>query len=133
MFGRRFLILVIVLMGLTALAATVAPREPVVREDREQPTPTPAAASGSPTFATVEETVSTDDDDARVSVRAGDLIELTVTGTERDSVKVLDRIDSIDPTTPARFSLLPRVPGEYPIELLAAGREVGTLVVREAG
>ena len=130
MLGRRFLILVAVLMGLTALAASVAPRQPVDGERRES-TPTPAPA-GSPTVAVVEKTLSTSEGDARVAVREGDLVQLTVTGSERDSVKVLDRIDAIDPVAPARFSLLAGAPGEHPIELVEAGRQVGTLVVREA-
>jgi hypothetical protein len=129
MLGRRFLILVAVLMGLTALAASVAPRQPVTREERRAATPTPAPA-GSPTVTTVEKTLTTRDRDARVSVRAGDVVELTVTGPERDSVMVLGRIDAIDPTTPARFSLLADGPGEHPIELLEAGRRIGTLVIR---
>jgi hypothetical protein len=128
--GRRFLILVAVLMGLTALAASVAPRQPVTREGgREASTPTPAPA-GSPTLTTVEKTLTTADGDTRVAVREGDLVELTVTGSERDSVTVLGRIDSIDPTTPARFSLLAGEPGEHPIELLEADRRIGTLVIR---
>jgi hypothetical protein len=128
MLGRRFLILVAVLMGLTALAASVAPRQQVQRDDRAEATPTPSAA-GSPTIATVEKTLTTSGD-TRVRVREGDLVELTVTGPERDSVSVLGRLDAIDPTTPARFSLLAGEPGEYPIELVAADRRIGTLVVR---
>ncbi len=129
MLGRRFLILVAVLMGMTALAASVAPRQPVTREDRRESTPTPAPA-GSPTLTTVEKTLTTSDGDRRVTVRTGDVVELTVTGPERDSVSVLGRIDSIDPTTPARFSLLAGEPGEYPIELVEADRRIGTLVIR---
>jgi hypothetical protein len=128
MLGRRFLILVAVLMGLTALAASLAP-QPVVREERGQPTP-PAAPSGSPSLAAVEEEVSTTDARARVTVREGALVELTVSGPESDSVMLLGRMDTIHPASPARFSLLATVPGEYPIELVDAGREVGTLVVR---
>jgi hypothetical protein len=128
--GRRFLILVAVLMGLTALAASVAPRQPVTREERRAATPTPVPA-GSPTFETVERTLTiTDDEDTPVLVRAGEVVELTVEGRERDSVSVLGRIDAIDPTTPARFSLLAEEPGEHPIELLEADRQVGTLVIR---
>jgi hypothetical protein len=127
--GRRFLILVALLMGLTALAASVAPRQPVSREDRQSSTPTPGPA-GTPTVVTVEKTLSTSEGDARVNVDEGDLIELTVTGPERDSVSVLGRIDTIDPTTPARFSLLAAEPGEHPIELLEAERQIGTLVIR---
>ena len=40
MLGRRFLILVAVLMGLTALAASFAPRQPTPREERQASTPT---------------------------------------------------------------------------------------------
>jgi hypothetical protein len=129
MLGRRFLILVAVLMGLTALAASVAPRQQVNSERRES-TPTPAPA-GTPTIATVEKSISTADGDTRVTVSEGDLVELTVTGNERDSVIVLDRIDSIDPVAPARFSLLAGEPGEHPIELVEDGRRIGTLVIRE--
>ena len=129
MLGRRFLILVAVLMGLTALAASVAPREPVTRDERSESTPTPAP-SGDPTFATVEKTLTTSEGDTRVTVDEGDLVELTVTGPERDAVSVLGRIDSIDPTTPARFSLLAGRPGEHPIELLEEDRRIGTLVIR---
>ena len=132
MLGRRFLILVAVLMGLTALAASVAPRQPV-REDGREATPT-ATPAGEPTLVTLEKTLSTDaGEDAQVTVEEGDLVELTVTGDESDAVMVLDRIDSIDPTTPARFSLLAGEPGEHPIELLEADRRIGTLVIREAG
>ena len=129
MLGRRFLILVAVLMGLTALAASVAPRQPVVREQQREATPTPAPA-GSPTFTTVEQQLSTADGDARVDARAGDLVELEISGSEIDSVMVLGRIDAIHPDSPARFSLLAGEPGEYPIELVGAGRRIGTLVIR---
>ena len=46
-------------------------------------------------------------------------------------MSVLGRIDAVDPTTPARFSLLAGKPGEYPIELLEEERQIGTLVIRE--
>jgi hypothetical protein len=128
MLGRRFLILVAVLMGLTALAASIAP-QPVTREERRESTPTPAP-EGSPTFVTVQEDISTTDPRARVTVGEGDLLELTVSGPERDSVMLLGRLDTVDPTSPARFSVLATEPGEYPIELVEAGRQVGTLVVQ---
>jgi hypothetical protein len=129
MLGRRLLILVAVLMGLTALAASVAPRQPVTREERRAATPTPTA-TGAPTATTVKRTLRTSDGDGRVTVRAGDVVDLMVTGPERDSVMVLGRIDTIDPTTPARFSLLAAESGEHPIELVEADRRIGTLVVR---
>ena len=43
---------------------------------------------------------------------------------------LLDRMRTIDPDSPARFSLLAGAPGEYPIELVDADRQIGTLVIR---
>jgi hypothetical protein len=129
MLGRRFLILVAVLMGLTALAASVAPRQPVTREDQEAASPTPAPA-GSPTVVTVHESVNADQSESVVTVREGDLVELTVEGEDRGSVSVLGRIDAMDPTTPARFSFVAGEPDEHPIVLLEDNREIGTLVIR---
>jgi hypothetical protein len=131
MLGRRFLILVAVLMGITALAASVAPRQQVVPEDEREASPTPAPATA-PTLVTVEKEISTADAETRVAVREGDLIELTISGPESDSVLLLNRMDTIHPESPARFSLLADEPGEYPIELVEAGRRIGTLVIREA-
>jgi hypothetical protein len=129
MLGRRFLILVAVLMGMTALAASIAPRQPVTQQERREATPTPAPA-GTATLVTVEKELTTSDADARVAVREGDLVELTISGPERDSVLLLDRMDTIHPDSPARFSLVAGEPGEYPIVLVEAGRRIGTLVVR---
>jgi hypothetical protein len=126
MLGRRFLILVAVLMGMTALAASLAPRQPVSQRERES-TPTPAPA-GTPTLVTVEKQLTTTDAD--VTVQEGDLVELTISGPELDSVMLQGRMDTIHPESPARFSLLAGEPGEYPIELVGADRQIGTLVIR---
>ena len=127
MLGRRFLILVAVLMGMAALAASVAPRQPVSERERREASPTPAPG-GTPTLVTVEKELTTSEAD--VTVNAGDLVELTISGPERDSVMLLDRMDTIDPESPARFSLIAGEPGEYPIELVEADRPIGTLTVR---
>jgi hypothetical protein len=134
MLGRRFLLLVAVLMGLTALAASVAPREQLVR-DRERraatPTPTPsppAAPAGA--MRTIERTISTSEPPRRVIVREGQLVRLTVTGSELDSVMLLSEIEPIEADSPALFELLAEDAGEYDIELVDSGRRIGTLVVR---
>ena len=126
MLGRRFLILVAVLMGMTAVAASLAPRQPVSERERRQATATPTP--GTSTLTTVVEELTTSDAD--VTVNQGDLVELTISGPERDSVMLLDRMDTIDPESPARFSLLAGEPGEYPIELVEDGRQIGTLTIR---
>jgi hypothetical protein len=127
MLGRRFLILVAVLMGMTALAASLAPRQPTTSQERREATPTPAPA-GTPTLVTIEKQLTTSKAD--VTVNEGDLVELTISGPETDSVLLLNRMDTIHPDSPARFSLLAGQPGEYPIELVDADRQIGTLVVR---
>lgn len=127
MLGRRFLILVAVLMGMTALAASLAPRQAVTPRERQEATSTPAPA-GTPTLVTVQKEVTTSLAD--VTVNEGDLVELTISGPERDSVMLLERMDTIHPDSPARFSLLAGAPGEYPIELVEAGRRIGTLTIR---
>jgi hypothetical protein len=132
MLGRRFLLLVAILMGLTALAASIAPREPLVRERRAAtPTPTPATTPTGDGIRTVERTIETADDPAKVTVHEGDLVRLTVTGDELDSVRLLDEIEPIDPASDAIFELYADQPGSYPIDLIESERRVGTLVVRD--
>jgi hypothetical protein len=136
MLGRRFLLLVAVLMGLTALAASVAPRDPAVRSERRQATPTPSAtapAVGPATTRTVQREISADEGrPQRVVVDEGDIVELEVASSEVDSVVLMDRIEPVDPVSNARFNILADTPGEYPIQLLDAAREVGVLEVRGA-
>jgi hypothetical protein len=133
--GRRFLLIVAVLMGLTALAASVAPRDPSVREDRADrratPSPTPAAGS-SEAIRTVRQTISATAPSERVVVTEGDLLELEVSATELDSVTLLEKVDPVEPGSNARFNLLADTPGQYPIALLDSERQIATLVVREA-
>ena len=132
MLGRRFLLLVAVLMGLTALAASIAPREPLVRDRRAAtPSPTPTSEPAASNIRTVEKTIQTEEDPAKVTVRKGDLVRLEVRGDDVDSVRLLDEIEPIDVNSPAIFELYADRPGSYPIELVAGERQVGTLVVRE--
>jgi hypothetical protein len=139
MLGRRFLLLVAVLMGLTALAASIAPRDPVVRgpQSERRPTPTPAPQAAEPAPAgtktpTVERTISADAArPERVVVTEGDLVTLEVAGSQLDTVQLLGRIEPVAPHSPAVFQLLAER-GRHPITLLGADRQIGTLAVREA-
>src|SRR4051812_40647675 len=137
MLGRRFLLLVAVLMGLTALAASIAPREPLVRDDARRtvtPTPTPVETTADSTpLHDVKRTLVITAEPGRIVVGEGDLVQLTVKGVELDSVTVLDQIEPIERQSPAVFDLLADTRGQYPIELVDAGRRVGTLIVRPAG
>jgi hypothetical protein len=132
MLGRRFLVIVAVLMGLTALAATLAPRQQALQDSERRATPTPqAAAPAVPEAAepsTEERIVSADaEEPQRVFVREGDLVRLEVQGSEPDSVRVMNRIDAL----PARFHILAGTPDEHEIRLLSDNRLVGVLEIRD--
>ena len=65
-------------------------------------------------------------------VRRGDLLQLEVSGDTLDSVLIerLDRIDAIEPLTPARFEILAeRAAGVYPIKLVDADRRIGSIEI----
>jgi hypothetical protein len=136
MLGRRFLLIVAVLMGMTALAASIAPRDPTLRQGRATPTATPSPPEPAPADGVVEarvEEISADGRRDRVVVERGELLELVVSSPEIGSINLegLDRIEAVDPESAARFQILAEVPGEYPIELLDAERRIGTLVIRD--
>ncbi len=126
MIARRLLLLAAVLMLLTALAAGLAPQE--------QQAVSPAGGTLPAGERVVREIPADPAADTRVSVRRGDLLELEVTGDTLDSVLIerLDRIDAIEPLTPARFHLVVDAPaGIYPIRLVEEDRRIGALVVAE--
>ena len=127
MLVRRLLIALAVLIALTALAAGVDP------EPRDDGDPAPQS-SAFPAGAgkEVERTISTSAKgaDRRVTARIGELVRLTVEGTEVDSVELGDlEVAPLDPESPAIFELLAEEEGSYPIRLLDANRTIGTLVV----
>jgi hypothetical protein len=134
MLGRRFLLVVAVLMGLTALAASVAPRDPAVRDERRRATPTPTASApaGPATTRTVEREISADAErPQRVVVDQGDIVQLEVASSELDSVVFMDEMEPVDPDSNARFNILADEVAEHEIRLLDADRVIGTLEVRE--
>jgi hypothetical protein len=125
MLARRLLLLAAVLMLLTAVAAGLAPEE--------QATEPPTQASTLPEGTIVEKRISAaPDSDSRVVVQRGDVLKLEVAGNVLDSVQIerLDRIEAIEPLTPARFELLAEAPaGVYPIRLVDADRRIGTIEI----
>jgi hypothetical protein len=133
MLARRLLVLIAVLMGLTALAASVAPRQPVPGPQR---TAVPPASAGRPVAAPVERTIDADAPrPARVAVRTGQTLRLQVESAAVDSVSIegLGKIEPVEAESPARFELLAEIPGSYPVELLQAGRRIGTIEIVDGG
>jgi hypothetical protein len=129
--ARRLLLLAAVLLLLTALAAGLAPRGTVSDVTPLSPGQ-PAPASG----RTVTKTISAAPGaNTRVRVRRGDLLALDVAGNAPDTVLLerLDRLDALDPSTPAHFNLLIDEPaGDYPIRLVDADRRIGAIEIGAA-
>jgi hypothetical protein len=128
MLARRLLLLAAVLMLLAALAAGLAPQ-------RSTDGGTSLRKSDLPGGTEVVEEISAEPgSEGNVRVRRGDVLKLEVSGDELDSVLIerLDRIEAIEPTTPARFDMLIEAPaGIYPIRLLEADRRIGTIQVTD--
>jgi hypothetical protein len=128
--ARRLLIVLAVLVGLTALASGVAPREPVVR-DGGSASPRPPAPTRAP--GVLERTLDAGETGQRVVARIGQTVVITVEGATLDTVRLAEYGDeTVEPASPARFELLADVPGSYAIDLLEADRRIGTLEVRRA-
>jgi hypothetical protein len=127
MLARRLLLLAAALMLLAALAAGLAPQRTV---DDGAPPPRSELPSGG---EVVEEISADAGAEARnVMVRRGDVLRLEVSGDTLDSVLIerLDRIEAIEPSTPARFEMLIEAPaGIYPIRLIEADRRIGALQI----
>ena len=138
MLGRRLLLLMAVLLGLTALTTSLAPR-PRVTTPRATATPTPAASPApTPGVASpsrvVERTIDANPGARvpRVRAREGDTLRLVVRGDVLDAVELegLAKIEPVEPASPARFEFRAEAPGEHPIVLIDAERTVALLEIR---
>jgi hypothetical protein len=139
--GRRLLLLVVVLMGLTAVAASLAPRPPGTSTPGTSSTRTPAPTITPPDAAPVAGEVVEERLPAvprgelpRLRLRVGDRLRLEVEGEVLDVVELrgLDRLEAIAPEAPARFELLAERPGRHAIVLTEADRRIGELQISAA-
>ena len=129
MLARRLLIALAVLMVITALAAGLAPRESAM----DSGSPAPSATAGEVAQEPVMQTLDAQADDQRVEAKVGQIVRIVVTSDELDTVSMADvGFETTEPDSPARFELLADVPGTYPIELLEADRQIGSLEITGA-
>ena len=138
MLGRRLLVLFAVLLGLTALVTSLAPRptagpRPTEPAATTPPRPPPRPPHPRSPSRRIERTISADPgrSRARVRARAGDVLALTVRGDLLDSVEItgLGKLEPIEPGSPARFETLLDTPGEFRVTLTDAQRAVGLIEV----
>jgi hypothetical protein len=135
--GRRLLVLFAVLLGLTALVTSLAPRPTVTRPGVAQVAPT-VTATPQPTRAAtssrrIVETMSADPGHPRTTIhaRVGDVLALTVRGDVIDDVEIeaAGKVVPMEPGSPARFELLLDRRGELRVDLVDADRAIGVVEV----
>jgi hypothetical protein len=133
-FGRRLLILVAVLMGLTVLAAGVTPPpQPPPRPSSDaSPTPAPGADETRADASVVSRRIDAGaaEAPARIALELGQTLELTVAVAAPDAVALgeLD-LEAADPASPAVFEWVADATGEYPIALVEGDRALGVVRV----
>jgi hypothetical protein len=136
MLGRRLLVLFAVLLGLTALVTSLAPRPTAGPRPVSTPAPTASPRAAAQPSRRIVRTISADAGSARgrVRARAGDVLALTVRGDELDDVSIdgLGKLEAVEPGAPARFEILLDTPGKFPVTLLDAQRSVGQIDVAPA-
>jgi hypothetical protein len=135
--GRRLLVLFAVLLGLTALVTSLAPRPTVTRPGLAQPTstptPTPTPAAPKTDSRRIVQTISANPGakHTRIRARVGDVLALAVKGDVLDSVEIdaAGKLEPIEPGVPAHFELLLDRRGELRIDLVDAERLIGVVEV----
>ena len=127
MLARRLLILAIVLLLVSAVAASLAPRQ-VAPALPPSPDTLPVGDT------VVREIPAADGANTQVEVHRGQLLDLEVQGDVLDTVLLeqLDRLDGITPESPAHFNVLIDAPAGYsPIRLVDADRRIGAIQITE--
>ena len=128
MLARRLLIALAVLMALTALAASLAPRADGAAAGRFRD---PGGTGRAGPRARRGDAGRRRRGPARRGQGRPERDDRRPLG-ELDTVSLGDLgIETTEPDSPARFELLADDPGTYPIELLEADRQIGVLEIRE--
>lgn len=133
MAARRLLAVLIVLLIVSSLAAALAPQRQSDEESSESTTTTTGPAL--PAGAVLNERIPADPSEpVRIEATLGDQLAVAVAVAEPATVAVRDLGLSLFavPSDPARFDLLLRTEGRFPITVGSAEpAEVGVIVVSE--
>jgi hypothetical protein len=127
--ARRLLILMLVLLGVSTVAAALVP---VDRTVDDETTTTTTSTREAPTGELVPESIDAGTDTpTTIRVQVGDQLQLRVTSPEPDEVEIpaLDELEDVDPEAPALFDLLLFNRGRFPVRLVEAERKIGEIVV----
>jgi hypothetical protein len=136
MAARRLVIVMLLMLGISTLAALLAP---TVRRDGSATESTTTTRDEQtqprePSGRLVRATIDASRRPRTVRIRAGDQLALVVRSKRPDGVEIprLGELDDVDPVSPARFDLLPPA-GRYVVRLVERGEPIGQIVVRSEG
>jgi hypothetical protein len=133
MAARRLLILMLVLLGVSTLAAALVPPQ-AQREDTASETATEATRSEAhrPPGRLVKAKIDASRRRPRtIDLRSGDELSLVVRSRAPDQAEIpaFGLLEDVGRDDPARFDLLPERTGSFEIRLVEAGRVIGRIAV----
>jgi hypothetical protein len=129
--ARRLLILMLVLLGVSTIAAALVPVDRDAGD--EETTNTTTTTRQHPTGDLVEKSIDASAEQPKtIRVQVGDQLQLRVKSQRADEVEIpaLDELADVDPDADAHFDLLLFQKGRYPVRLVEAKRRIGTIVVQ---
>ena len=130
MAARRLLILMLVLLGVSTVAAALVP---VDRNAGGDETTTSTSTREPPTGSLGRRSINAGAEKPKtIHVQVGDQLQLRVRSPARaDEVEIpaLDQLTDVDPDADAHFDLLLFDKGRYPVLLVEADRKIGQIVV----
>jgi hypothetical protein len=137
MAARRLLILMLVLLGVSTLAAALVPpqgeEQRATSTDTKTGRPTKAGEDRGPPGRLIKRTIRVAPHGAdTVRIHRDDQLALTVRSGVADQVEIpaFGQLEDLTPEAPARFNLLPDRTGTFAVRLLAAGRVIGRIEVK---
>jgi hypothetical protein len=133
MAARRLIMVLLVLLFLSSLAAALIPVEQSSRDDTNSTNPTtqPSATADTGGRLVTQRVDARDDKQQTIRMRLGDQLQLIVDadGPNQVEIPAFDQLKPVDLGSPARFDLLPDMAGRYPVKLVFGNRTVARIVV----
>jgi hypothetical protein len=129
--ARRLLIVMLVLLGVSTVAAALVPVERDA--DGDDTTTTSTTTTKRPTGELMRESIHAGAREPQtIRVHVGDQLQLEITARKADQVEIprLGELEDVDPDAPARFDLLLFDRGRFGVRLVEAERLIGEIVVR---
>lgn len=139
MAARRLLIVMLILLGLSTLAAALVPTRPVKDEGTGSTTASETTTeTGAPDTVPKGEPLGVppirvgDGQIKVVPIHVGDQLELTLISSRSDELEIpaLGLVEAVGPNLPARFDIFAREVGDYGIRYVQANKVVARIEVK---